>query len=131
MGSNPAILVIDDSEVDRKIIEHVLTGEGYVVYHAHDPAVALWILENRSVELLITDEVMPGQNGHEFVAHLRSNPAFKKLPVVFVSGNAVSPKKVMKMFDAGGPIRFLPKPVSRERLLEEIHGALEDARDAA
>lgn len=131
MSNQPAVLVIDDSEIDRKVIEHVLTGEGYTVYHAHDASVALWILQNRGVEAVITDEMMPGQLGHEFVSQLRSNPAFRNLPVIFVSGNAVSPKKIMGMFASGGPTRFLPKPVTRHSLLEELRGALSDAEGAA
>lgn len=131
MKEAPAILVIDDSAVDRMVIERVLQDAGYVVYAAHEPAVALWILENRQVDLVVTDEAMPGQKGHELVAHIRGNRSRRNLPVVFVSGHEVSPKKVMEMFSSGGPTRFVPKPVSRDRLLTEITAAFADARDVA
>lgn len=85
------VLVADDNENNRTILEHTLTNWGLDVVVCESGSAALKLLENRGpFDLLILDHLMPEMDGLETVRQLRQNPQWsaEKLPVILLHSSA-------------------------------------------
>ncbi len=81
------VLVVDDRAVNRAIARATLEDAGYDVVEAHDGHTALDIAQQQAPDLVLTDIVMPGMDGHELVHQLRSQPSTAQLPILFFTAN--------------------------------------------
>jgi PAS domain S-box-containing protein len=109
------ILVTDDDGAVRRALCRILTGAGYRVVPAESGAQALAEHERLggSVDLILTDILMPGISGEELVSRLRQRqPGLKS---IFVTGYATTP--VLELEDDGGQRAVLPKPFDEQRVL--------------
>lgn len=79
------ILVVDDELLSRRGVTHALEKAKLNSQDLEDPVAALQLLAENSYDLIILDADMPGMNGFELCAKLRTLPAHKKTPVVFVT----------------------------------------------
>ena len=115
------ILVIDDDPMMLKLVNEQL-HERYNVATAISGKLALTFLNKKQTDLILLDYEMPGDNGVEVLKKLRSNPATKDIPVVFLTGvsnyNAI--KEVIDMKPQG----YLLKPIDSENLLKVIMDVL-------
>src|SRR5580698_9579565 len=68
------ILTVDDAATMRKLVSFTLKSAGHETLEAQDGAIALTMLQSRSVDLVITDVHMPNMNGLELTRQLRSLP---------------------------------------------------------
>ncbi|MBP9186887.1 MAG: response regulator, partial [Bacteroidia bacterium] len=68
------ILLIDDDELILKVINRILTKEGYDVKTATNGKDALEMLESQKFDLLITDIMMPYSNGYEVISKFKQHP---------------------------------------------------------
>ena len=78
------VLIVDDSEDTREILRRNLTSWGYRTLTAASVNQAVTILESRAVDLVITDVVMPEQDGFELLRHVREN--YKGMEVLVITG---------------------------------------------
>jgi CheY-like chemotaxis protein len=80
-------LVLDDELVARKVLSAALTKNGCVVDAVSEAEAAFSIMQQHKHDVVVLDINLGGSmNGFDFCRAIRSNPAFSKLPVVFVSG---------------------------------------------
>lgn len=77
------ILVIEDDESLSKLYEIVLHKEGYGVYNAKNGREAFEIIENKHIDLVMTDIMMPVMDGYEFIGMLREQDS--RIPVLIVT----------------------------------------------
>ena len=117
------ILLIDDSPTQLRVREAVLAQAGFSVTTAETAAEALEFLrapENKQgVKVIVTDHVMPGASGADFVRELRRlQPA---VPVIVVSGLAEAEEEY-----TGLNVSFLNKPCPPEELIDTVSRALRD-----
>ena len=80
------MLVVEDEEVIRGLVDQVLRGEGYDVLLAADGDEAIELADGNRVDVLLTDLTMPGIGGHELADRLRAGAP--ELKVMFMSGFA-------------------------------------------
>jgi len=80
------VLVVEDEEVIRGLVDQVLRGEGYEVLLAADGDEAIELADGARVDVLLTDLTMPGIGGHELADRLRAGAP--ELKVMFMSGFA-------------------------------------------
>lgn len=116
------ILVVEDNDMVRKVVQEMLQGAGYSVFSAADPHKAIELLSQSGVQidLLVSDVVMPGMNGPELYEQLIVQmPALK---VVFISGYPVNP--TLRGGTFGDDVNYLQKPFTAAALLERIHMVL-------
>jgi len=114
------ILIVDDEEAVVYVFERYLAIKGYRVSAAHGGEEALEVFQRDPPDLVITDYKMPGMNGDELLRRLRAlAPA---MPAVMISANPVDVGPVLD------GVRFFPKPVSLETLLEHIESRLTPPR---
>jgi PAS domain S-box-containing protein len=121
-GAETLLLVEDDAPV-RSLIKNALERLGYRVWAAADgpAALELWRQHHRSIELLLTDLVMPGGiSGRELAERL---VASKPLRVIFMSGYPA--EVVGPGLDLRKGLNFVQKPVGREELARLVRDCLD------
>ncbi|MFA6864233.1 MAG: EAL domain-containing protein [Sphaerochaetaceae bacterium] len=116
------IMIIEDSEIDRKVLSHVLCSN-YSIIEAKNGAEALELLKLRKDELslIILDLMMPVMNGFEFLEKTKEIENFD-IPVVVVTADE-NVENIYKALDLGA-ISILPKPYNTEKLLQKIKEAI-------
>ena len=114
------ILLVEDDKALRRYLEVMLDRAGYKVLTASDGLEAMKLALSSSVDLVITDEMMPNLSGHELCRFLRNSPQLTHIPIVLLSG--MERKDVGS--EAGLADAFLAKPVAAERLLECVAGLI-------
>ncbi|UCG79210.1 MAG: response regulator [Nitrospirota bacterium] len=87
-GGNETVLVVEDDDLTRKMINDTLEPLGYVVINARDGEEALekYLDKNKKVDLLLTDVVMPGISGLDLAE--RINKTDKEIKIIFMTGYA-------------------------------------------
>jgi len=114
------ILIVDDDEHIRKLFEQMLTAEGYRVVAAADGKEALQIVRGRSIDLVITDLVMPESEGIETIQAIRSErPTLKIIAVSGAFGG-----KFLGIAAKMGVSATLLKPIGRDTLVSTIRTVL-------
>ena len=108
------VLVVDDEPAIREIVAMLLEDEGYLVRHAKDGVEALAAVDDDSIDLVVSDVVMPRLDGASLVRKLRRRGHL--IPVVLMSA-------VYADVDLPG-VRFVPKPFEIDRLLGTVASAL-------
>src|SRR5712691_2981607 len=83
----PTILVVDDDENIRLIIEMILTDEGYRVVTATGGEEIFRLLSARDVDLILMDLWLQGDDGRDLTRQLKSEPATCQIPVVLLAGH--------------------------------------------
>ena len=123
VSGNEKILLVEDDVQVRKLTLQVLKQKGYEVVPAQGGREALEFLEHQSktVDLLLTDVVMPDMNGKQlYEKSLRFNPDIKVLYMSGYSNNVIAHRGIL---DSG--IHFIQKPFSNRSLLEKIREVLD------
>jgi CheY-like chemotaxis protein len=119
------VLLAEDDRALRRFLEVVLERAGYEVIPASDGLEAMKAVLSASIDVVVTDAMMPNLSGHEFCRFLRNSPALAHLPVIMLSAlERKDPNCKAEQADA-----FLAKPVSGERLIECIEGLLSRKSD--
>lgn len=116
------ILVVDDSNMTRKMVISILSREGYQVDSAGNGLEALERLYQAAYDLVITDINMPQMDGLEFLRQVRQETQYSRLPVLVLSSNS-SPDEVQRTLRAGASL-YLIKPAPPEKLLESVRALL-------
>lgn len=115
------VLLCEDEESVRRITQRHLERGGYRVLRAGAPQGALALLANHpSVDVLVSDVVMPGMRGPELISEARLLRS--ELPVLFISGYPRS-KVDERIHDPRSA--FLPKPFQRQQLLDAVSRLLD------
>lgn len=115
MMENSTILIVDDNQEIREIIEILLTGEGFQAVQAKDGMTALELLKEREFDLIILDIMMPGMNGYQTCLEIRK---MSNAPILFLSARTKDSDKTLG-FSSGGD-DYLPKPFSYNELLNRV-----------
>lgn len=116
------ILLVEDNEMVREMVQEMLTGVGYTVLVASDPhhAIDLLATSTARIDLLVSDVVMPGMNGPDLYEQLVVQ--IPTLRVVYISGYPINPSLRGGNLEEG--VNYLQKPFTTEALLERIHMVL-------
>ncbi|HNV23729.1 MAG TPA: response regulator [Candidatus Omnitrophota bacterium] len=118
------ILVVEDNEVDRTIIQKTLEKEGYSVFWAENGAVGLKKAKEQKPDLILLDCEMPIMDGQETCRRIKEDADLKNIPVLFLTG-LNTPKNVVECFDLDAE-NFLAKPVNPSMLITQINTILVD-----
>lgn len=122
------VLLVDDNAIQAATRQTILKRAGYSVQAALNPFRALELLQKNDfcneIGVVITDHIMPGMNGAEFVRELRKlRPA---LPVIVISG-----LEEAEIAYEGLDVRFLVKPLPPDQLLANLRSIFEVEQQGA
>jgi DNA-binding response OmpR family regulator len=117
------ILVIDDDPVVRGMLVDMLQREGYEVDEAEDGRVGMRRFREHPSALVITDVLMPEQEGLETLMQLRHSG--EPVKVMAISGGGrIGPDTLLNAARTLGADAILAKPFGREELLEKVSALL-------
>ena len=118
------ILVVDDSEDMRDLIQRLLERAGYRVVLAADGQASLTQAKLHHPDLILMDLSLPDMDGWEAVGHLRKMPEFRSIPIIAVTAH-VSPREAERAM-AAGCTAHIGKPFDTRVLLGEVARLLKD-----
>jgi two-component system phosphate regulon response regulator OmpR len=126
MSDQPHILVVDDDRRLRDLIARYLSEQGYNVVTATDAADARGKMKSLAFDLLVLDVMMPGENGLELTAGLRTE---SDVPILLLTARAEIEDRIAG-FETGAD-DYLTKPFEPKELVLRIQSILKRARPAA
>lgn len=112
------ILIVEDDALVGKFFTTVLEMEGYAVVRAWTTAEARERLKTLRPDLILTDIVMPHEDGLVLVRELKSDPATKEIPIICVT--AYTQNVEVENGILAGCDMYLKKPVSAHLLIQAI-----------
>jgi len=110
------VLIIDDDEATREILQRTLRKEGYHVISAADGSEGLRLAQALQPDLITLDVQMPDMDGWSVLSALKNNPNLADIPVVMVT--IEDQQNLGYVLGASG---YLGKPIERSRLIEMVN----------
>lgn len=119
----PTILVVDDVEASRYIMQKILKREGFQVITAEDGAGTLARAAQDQPDLILLDINMPDMDGFEVCKRLKRDPRTEVIPIVMVSATYCDPESRIRGIGLGA-IDYLSQPVNKGELLARVYSNL-------
>ncbi len=116
------ILIIEDDDLLRSVIATALTKTGHTVVEANEGRMGCDLFRASPCDLVLTDLIMPGQEGIETIMRLRHD--YSDLPIIAMSGGSAHAKAYLAMAAKFGVRSILPKPFTIVELVRAIAEAL-------
>src|ERR1700726_2165143 len=118
----PTVYFIDDSATMREVIKIAFRRESINVITCADAASALAQFEEHPPDVVITDVIMPDQDGYSVCSQVKQNPQFAKTPVILMSG--VVNKSVADRAVAVQADELVRKPFQPQELISRINNLI-------
>ncbi|BCS87026.1 response regulator [Pseudodesulfovibrio sediminis] len=119
MNMNMRILVVDDSSTMRRIVKTALKNIGLTnVVTANDGKAAWDVVQNDTIDLILSDHKMPVMSGEEFLIRVRGHEDYKCLPFIMITAESFR-ENVLKAIKLGVS-NYIVKPFSTEQLKDKI-----------
>ncbi len=115
------ILVVDDEAIVRDLLCHWIERDGYACVQAAESNAAWQLIERHDIQLVVTDIVMPGPSGIEFLERIRR--CYPDIAVIILTGVSEANTAIRALID--GAASYLIKPVNRDEFLFQFRRALE------
>lgn len=114
------IMLVDDSEVIKRIVRGAILPLGIELMEASDGAEALTIIKKayENINLILMDWNMPKMNGFELLSTLKANKAYQNIPVIMVTTES-GKGNIVKAMQAGAK-NYILKPFETDELIKKI-----------
>ena len=117
---NSLILVVDDVEINRKMLSHSLRAHGYTnIITAGDGAEALTLTREKTPDLVVLDLMMPGMDGFAYLEALQQTNMWKNMPILVQTALSEIEKK-LRAFELGAA-DYICKPIEPDELSARAH----------
>lgn len=124
--SKKSILIVDDEQNIRRILQVAFEKAGYMAATAEDGLTALQALSANRYDCVLTDVTMPGITGYDLLRQVKADHA--DTPVVIMTAFGTIPQAVQAVRD--GAFEYLTKPFDLEALKKVVASAIEDGGEA-
>ncbi len=122
------VLIVDDKSENRYFLESLLTGKGYETRVAGNGKEALALLREESVDLIISDILMPEMDGYQLCRECKKDAALKGIPLLFLTATYTDSRDEEFALNLGAE-QFISKPIEPEELLQIVERILRDRKD--
>jgi two-component system cell cycle response regulator len=122
--AHASILVVDDSPLNRELMNSILDPFGYTVLAAASVREALDLARAHTPDLIISDLHMPDQDGFDLIRAIKADPQLRAIKIIIHSATVMSEKDCRAALDLGA-LRFLMRPVDPQAILAAIDECLE------
>ena len=112
------VLVVEDTEDNRKIVRDLLSAAGYELLEAVDGASGLAMATEHRPDLILMDIQLPVMDGYETTRRIKADPALRHIPIIAVTSYALSGDEGKTR--AAGCDAYIAKPFSPRKLLETV-----------
>lgn len=106
MKNNVTILIVDDEEMMRNLLDKILSREGYKIETAVDGVHALEVLNEKKIDLIISDMKMPRMNGFELLKHVKADFSDIGIIIMTAYGDTYTVKDALLL----GADEYITKP---------------------
>jgi CheY-like chemotaxis protein len=114
-----SILIVDDEFGLAEMLREMLRDEGYEVTLAINGRLALEVLRERSIDLVVTDLMMPVMDGAELATAIRTSENYRRIPIVMMTSLPSAVPQQPGLYDV-----LLRKPFTPEMLLQAMQACL-------
>jgi len=118
MPNKPAVLVIQDTSVQREVMSRSLVDDGYAVSVADTAMNSLKIIQGQSPDVIVLDANLPDMSGADLCHRLKSDPETKSIPIILLSPRYEEVDRLRRL-DTGAD-DYLVRPVSVFDLLTRV-----------
>lgn len=128
-GTSPdtgTILIIDDNPGNLRVLGAIIEQAGYATRATLSGATALRWLADHDCDLILLDIRMPDMDGYETCRRIKSRPAVRDIPIIFISALHDAGDK-LRAFDEGG-VDYITKPFNAGEVVARIKAHVELAR---
>lgn len=115
------ILIVEDEELIRDLLQKRLSQEGYEVSIAKDGIEGLEKIKEVKPDLIVLDVVMPKMGGFEVMEEMNKNPKLKKIPVIVVS-NSGQPVELQRAKDLGAKDWLIKTEFDPREVVDKVVG---------
>ena len=115
-----SILVVEDDDVALDLLAEILRRHHFQVWTASSVAAALEFLEERPVDLVLSDIRMPERGGMDLLKQIRENQS--RIPVVLLS--AFGDEHLWVEALSAGAVDLIPKPFKKQEIIDVINKTL-------
>jgi DNA-binding NarL/FixJ family response regulator len=120
------VLVVDDNPESLSMVAAAIEDAGMTVLVARDGQTALELVTRIKPDVVLMDAVMPGLDGFETCARLKSGPDMIHAPIIFMTGLS-EPEHILRGLDVGG-VDYVTKPVNPDELIARLTVHLTNAK---
>lgn len=124
LPSNKRILIVEDDDAVRQMLQTTLEVEGFNVKTARDGRNIMNVVQNFQPHLIISDVMMPGGGGYEVLRSLQAESASRKIPVLVISGYKFDDSTKNMLKQEPNVIGFLEKPLRPTSFTIKVHDIL-------
>ena len=117
-----AILVVDDNELNVKLLRYILEKRGYTVRTASNAAEARTSMRAQPPRLVLMDVQMPDVDGLTLTREFKADPALRDIPVIAVTSHAMTGDE--ERCRAAGCDGYITKPIDPRQLPLQIDAVL-------
>jgi DNA-binding response OmpR family regulator len=123
---NNSVLLVEDEEHIRLVVEYNLKREGFEVYSAEDGLSALEIARKIIPDIILLDWMLPGMNGLEVLTELKHDERTEHIPVFMLTAKGMA-SDVARALEMGAD-DYITKPFNPRQLGETIKKKLEELK---
>lgn len=113
------VMIVDDEESLRELVNAILTQEGYEVISASSGQECLELLDKQKPDLILMDMMMPDMSGRETTERIRKNPETKKLKIAFLTVARFS-ETGKKTLEGMKVLDYIIKPFDNQDLIRKV-----------
>ena len=124
--SRPRVLIAEDDDSLRRLLELRLTAEGYETSGAADGLLALQVVEKWTPDVVVCDVMMPHMSGLSVARELRSRSDTKTVPILFLTARCFD-EDIQQVMTLGG-MTYLGKPFDFHRLEATLRSLLGESK---
>ncbi|GHU82054.1 hypothetical protein FACS189468_5800 [Spirochaetia bacterium] len=120
-AGSPVVLVVDDVELNRLILEEILK-DSYRILTAENGKAALQVLRNAEVlpKIILLDVVMPEMNGYQLLEVMKADETLERIPVIFITTSTSESEAL-----SAGAVDFISKPFLPEIVKLRVKNQIE------
>src|SRR5579884_2000331 len=118
----PAILIVDDVDLNRRLLKAILKAANYRIFEANRPSAALAILEREKIDLVVVDLVIPEMPGPEFARMLKNDRRTQLIPILMTTSVQGTENEVAGI--ESGADEFLLKPLQPSIVRSRVRAML-------
>jgi DNA-binding response OmpR family regulator len=127
MSSPKRILIVDDDENLRSILEALLEPKGYEIIQASDGEEGLQQVKTRHPDIIILDGMMPKKSGFQLAYELKNHPVYESIPVIMLTGIERASGKTQEYWqEKSRADLYISKPFNYTKLVETVAKMLEE-----
>lgn len=117
------VLVVDDSDLNRKLVTTLLHANAFDVLQAEDAEHAIILAINELPDLILMDIQLPGMDGYEATRRLRETPETSNIPIIALTAHAM-PADEQRAREAGCN-GYISKPINTRNFVPQLRKYLE------